>query len=490
MTFKPSPYQQNVFNFISNGSGHAVIEAVAGSGKTTTIVQALEMKPANKSVLFLAFNKSVVDELKTKVPRHVEVSTYHSIGFRALRFTLRGRRINVDNKKSEKILKTLTFASPQEFGMYANHIKKLVSLAKSHGIGAIANPMSLDEIAQHHDLFNWYPDELDFSKLKEYVETVLSKSRDQRNIIDFDDMIYMASALQCNFKRYDYVFIDEAQDTSGVQKELLPKMLRYRTGRLIAVGDSRQAIYGFRGADSSSMAAIAELFDASKLPLSICYRCAKSIVQEAQKVNDQILPFEKNGQGKVSYKDNYQPSDFSNKDAILCRNAAPLVAMAFSLINKGIQPNVLGRDIGKGLVALCNKWKRITSVNALIDKLDSTYIIAADKCNGDQSKIQSLSDQIECIKIFAGECPDNRVSTLVSIINNFFSETPDNRITLCTVHKSKGLEWHKVYILDPDKFNPSWVKLEWQQVQESNIEYVAITRAKEELIYIDSDCWA
>ena len=105
MTFKPSPYQQNVFNFISNGSGHAVIEAVAGSGKTTTIVQALEMIPANKSVLFLAFNKSVVDELKTKVPRHVEVSTYHSTGFRALRFTLRGRRINVDIKSLKRYLK-------------------------------------------------------------------------------------------------------------------------------------------------------------------------------------------------------------------------------------------------------------------------------------------------------------------------------------------------------------------------------------------------
>ena len=108
-TFQPSPYQQNVFNFIANGYGNAVIEAVAGSGKTTTIIQALNLLPQNASVLFLAFNKSVVTELKTKVPRHVEVSTYHSVGFRAFRYVLRGRRINVDNNKVNNILRTPSY---------------------------------------------------------------------------------------------------------------------------------------------------------------------------------------------------------------------------------------------------------------------------------------------------------------------------------------------------------------------------------------------
>ena len=117
------------------------------------------------------------------------------------------------------------------------------------------------------------------------------------------------------------------------------------------------------------------------------------------------------------------------------------------------------------------------------------YTNAVSKANNDESKVTALADQIETISIFAEQCPDNRVSTLVSIINNFFSETPDNRITLCSVHKSKGLEWHKVYLLDPDKFQPSWVRMEWQQVQERNIEYVAITRAIDELVYIDSNCW-
>ena len=488
MSFKPSPYQQNVFNFIKNGRGNAVVEAVAGSGKTTTIIKSLSFIPRGKSVLFLAFNKSVVNELKTKVPSHVEVSTYHSVGFRAIRFALRGRRVNIDNDKTYQNIKQINFKDKQDFITYANPIKQLVSLAKSYGVGVLDNALSLDEIAEHHDLFNRYPEELNFNKLKEYVETILSKGRNQTSSIDFDDMIYMPMVLNASFKRYDYVFIDEAQDTSHVQRFLLSKMLKYN-GRLVAVGDSSQAIYGFRGADSNSMNAIKEDFNATSLPLSISYRCAKAIVTKAQTVNDQILPFEKNPEGKVRFQATYQPSDFGSKDAILCRNTAPLIAMAFSLIRNGISPNVLGRDIGKGLVSLVTKWKSIKTTDELLDKLGSIYIKATEKNNNDETKVMGLSDQIECIKIFASEMPDNRVSTLVSIINNFFSETPDNRITLCSVHKSKGLEWHKVYLLDPDKFQPSWVRMEWQQVQERNIEYVAITRAIDELVYIDSNCW-
>ena len=491
MSFSPSPYQQNVFNFIKNGRGNAVVEAVAGSGKTTTIVKSLSMINRNSSVLFLAFNKTVVEELRSKVPRHVEVATYHSVGFRSLRYSLRGRRINIDNNKTFKFIKDIPFKDKNEFGLYCNSIKQLVSLAKSHGYGVLDDAMNLDQIVEHHDLFSRYPEELNFDKLKEYVETILSKCKKQTNIIDFDDMIFMPMVLNTSFKRYDYVFIDEAQDTSHVQRNLLTKMLKYR-GRLIAVGDSKQAIYGFRGADSGSMDAIKREFSAKSLPLSISYRCAKSIVARAQTVNSQILPFDGNPEGSVTNLNTYNPSDFKPEDAILCRNTAPLVNMAFALIRKGVSPNVLGRDIGKGLISLCQKWKTITKIDALLDKLDSSYINAESKCNGDESKLVNFADQIACIKIFSNNVPsgDNSVSTLVSIIDNFFGDCQDNRITLCTVYKSKGLEWHKVYLLDPEKFNPAWVSMPWQIVQEQNIEYVAITRAIDELVYITSDKWA
>jgi len=57
--FEPSPYQKAIFDFVATGTGSAVIEAVAGSGKTTTIVESLNLIPKTKQVLFLAFNKAI-----------------------------------------------------------------------------------------------------------------------------------------------------------------------------------------------------------------------------------------------------------------------------------------------------------------------------------------------------------------------------------------------------------------------------------------------
>ena len=81
-TFIPSKYQKAVYIYIQKGKGNAVIDAVAGSGKSTTIVNALKLIPNNKRVLFLAFNKAIVEELKIKVGNlnNVDIKTLHSLG--------------------------------------------------------------------------------------------------------------------------------------------------------------------------------------------------------------------------------------------------------------------------------------------------------------------------------------------------------------------------------------------------------------------------
>ena len=98
MSFKPSIYQQAVFNFIANCNGNAVIQAVAGSGKTPTIIQSLNLIPTNKRILMLAFNKSIANELKEKVPFHFELVSFDPSGFASLRNSIRGR-IQVKSNK-------------------------------------------------------------------------------------------------------------------------------------------------------------------------------------------------------------------------------------------------------------------------------------------------------------------------------------------------------------------------------------------------------
>ena len=70
-----------------------------------------------------------------------------------------------------------------------------------------------------------------------------------------------------------------------------------------------------------------------------------------------------------------------------------------------------------------------------------------------------------------------------------FGDTKDGEkarvLTLSTIHKSKGREWDRVFILGRTRYLPSpWARKEWQQLQEKNLEYVALTRAKDTLVDI------
>ena len=105
--FTPSPYQEKIFDFIVHGNGNAVISAKAGSGKTSTCVTAIKLiKPKNK-VMFLAFNKSIAEELSQKLKDYpnVEVRTSHSLGFAIIRKNVEGE-VELDEFKYRRYVKS------------------------------------------------------------------------------------------------------------------------------------------------------------------------------------------------------------------------------------------------------------------------------------------------------------------------------------------------------------------------------------------------
>ncbi len=81
--FIPSIYQQKIFDFVQHGTGNAVVRARAGSAKTTTMVAAMKLIPRTERCLFIAFNKSIVEELSKKLEGYTNctVKTVHSLGF-------------------------------------------------------------------------------------------------------------------------------------------------------------------------------------------------------------------------------------------------------------------------------------------------------------------------------------------------------------------------------------------------------------------------
>jgi DNA helicase-2/ATP-dependent DNA helicase PcrA len=488
----PSSFQNAIFEAIKDDSfGNMIISAVAGSGKTTTIVKALSMIPSTKKVIMLAFNKKIAEELNNRVDLpNVQIKTFHAIGLQVCRNLCRNP--HVDGNKLRNIIQHYAeYFGIDTFNVRGwNSLGKIISIGKNSGIGSIYpnEDQSWIDIINHHDIFRDEEPELEI--IIPALIKCLNKNNSIHNIIDFDDMVYFPILFNLPFPKYDWVFADEVQDASEINRKSLKNLLK-SDGRLCVVGDPHQAIYGFRGADSDSMNLLMEDFGCKELPLSVSYRCARRIVEEAQTVVSHIIPSDHAEIGAVSSVKEYSTDNFmsSKTSAVICRNTAPLVKMTYSFISRGIPAIMLGRDIGKGIITLIKTFK-CKDVRGLAEKLDVWKNKMLDKSKDDEKLADQIMDKYECVSIFIKNTSETLTASLISEIERFFSDDAESgKITLSTIHKSKGLEWDKVFILDREKFYPKWATRAWMKEQEKNIHYVALTRPKNELIYIASDCW-
>jgi superfamily I DNA/RNA helicase len=292
--------------------------------------------------------------------------------------------------------------------------------------------------------------------------------------------------------------MDEAQDTNICRKLLIPRLLK-DGGRVIIIGDEGQAIYGFTGAENDSMGLLKEMFNASSLPLSTCYRCGKNIIAEAKKFFPDIEAYEGNGEGYVGsitydqFVKDIPLHTFGKNDGIICRNNAPNVALAFALIRQGVGCRIEGREIGNDLKKLVRKWKTVTNLEEFTEKLVEFFGKEFEKAKF--AKLQMLEDKLDTMIILIDRCQSlgqNDLGSLEKLITDMFSDSTDANlpdiVTLSSIHKAKGLEWNRVFWLGDSQFSPSkYATQDWMQVQEENLRYVACTRAMNELIHI-TDC--
>lgn len=476
-----SKYQLAIFEFILNGIGSAIIEAVAGSGKTTTIVEAYQyVMKMGKSAIFLAFNKAIADELGK---RGLNARTFHSLGFKVVMDFKKATRVTAD--KNWKLINANFSDSDNK--MYGAFCNKLVGLAKQSGIGCLIDDTTKNwmDLVDHHDLslesVNANVD--DGIKLAQK----LLKLANDSNMIDYDDMLYFVVKYDLNLPKFDFVFVDEAQDTNAIQRAILKKLMKSTT-RIIAVGDPAQAIYGFRGADSDSLELIAKEFNCTKLPLTVSYRCPKSVVAYAQQWVTHIEHADNAPEGTVTHLGaKWDVADFTATDLVVCRTTKPIVALGYKMLKNRKPVHIMGRDIGEGLKSLIKRMNP-QGISGLIEKLsvwtEREVTKARDAKNeAKAANIQDKTDAVLCI--IAGMEENNRtVPALVSIIDNLFADKA-NCTTLATIHKAKGLEAKRVFWLNRSKCPSNWAKQPWQQQQEVNLMYVATTRAMETLVTIE-----
>lgn len=497
----PSPEQQNFLDWVQNGSGSGVLEAVAGAGKTTTLVKGVALM---KGTVFIgAYNKKIAEEIKGKLAKngvtHAKAGTFHSAGFSAL---WRGNKdIVVDEDKVHKIVKSVIEPnSDYDIPEFRTAICKLVSLAKQTGfyIGSMiptVQPRYWVELVKRYDVAESLPDDGFYEQyLGKFADQVLRISNADYDTVDFDDMIYLALLRNTRLFQNDWVLIDEAQDTNAIRRELAKRMLK-RGGRMVAVGDPHQAIYGFTGADSESLNTIKNMFGAETLHLSVSFRCPRSVVATANEYVSHIKPAETAPEGKVlemRYREMVQAAQPG--DAVICRFNAPLIDLCFKLIREGKPAKIEGRSIGEGLVALVSKWK-LRTINELDARLKIWNEKEMKKMTGgdkpDEAKIARHQDKFDTVVVLidrAREKGYTRLDELKEMVRDMFADVgaSSSLIVLCSVHRSKGLEWPRVFILGRKELMPSTrVSQEWQMQQEINLCYVAVTRAQETLV----DVW-
>lgn len=487
MAFVPSKYQKAVYTYIQKGKGNAVIDAVAGSGKSTTIVNALKLIPENKRVLFLAFNKAIVEELKIKVGNlnNVDIKTLHSLGasatMRALNSKLQMDKYTswVNHGIKYSSLAPKTELQPEQISTWKQNILKLIDLGR---VNLVKGEKELEELAWKHNI------DLEDNEVEIAIKGINWGERETQ-FIDFTDMIYFPNVKQIRMFQYDWVFIDECQDLNAAQRNLFLKCLK-PNGRFVAVGDPRQAIYGFAGADVESFNLLKKIPHTVKLPLSVCYRCDSDIISMAKDIVPQIEARDGAPSGVVSRES--VMADVQDGDMILCRVSAPLVKLCMQYIGRGVKAYVKGKDIGTNLINMIKKTNR-KQIKDVIERLERELsrivgkMVAKQGCNEAEAKesemYKSYEDKLKAIEVLSEGLVTSQ--ELIDRIEMIFSDDNKNGICLSTIHKSKGLESDRVFIICEDKLYLKYcMQVPWMAEQERNLVYVAITRAKHFLGYI------
>ena len=464
---QPTTEQTAIYTSIKDGESISA-NAVAGSGKSTTMKEAITYSPHPFGVI-LVFNKANAESLNAKKLRpNYEAKTLNGLGHKIWADQL-GRRLTVNANKSKDLLneflqKDNTKLSPDDFMA----VIKLVSIAKAMAISPGTHNKPEPDFNQWENAAAERDIESDqFLDLSPIATQVLKASTNLawNGYIDFDDQLYMPVMFDARFPKIPFVGVDEAQDLSTLQHEMVARL---KFQQLMVVGDPHQAIYAFRGASSSSFHELTERFNLTPKTLSVSFRCPHVIGKEVRPYASHFQCFETNRQGTLRVLDRDDPTPDSG--TYIARYNAPLITQAFTFIRRGIPVNYLGRDFLAGIRALNKKYPTLHELEQwLKKKLNESKTDGAKDRAKDQ--YSSLATLYEAARIQA--------TTVDKLLEQMmFSAKLGNAITLATVHKFKGMEDKQVTFLGGAGHLDSLD----QPGQEANINYVALTRAIDTMI--------
>lgn len=482
--FTPSVDQEKIREEITTGQRSIIINAVAGSGKTTTLLWLAKLINSQDSI-FLAFNKSIQREIEKKLSDSRMISkTIHSLGYSRLLKELQARPQTDHNKYktiSERIFR-------------GNRC-----IQERHRL----SPDLKDELKELQENVENYRTQCLQETSREILEIIKAGEELARieKLIDFTDMLWLPYLWNLPACKFSWIFLDECQDLSPLQ---LNSVLAHKdeTTRFVSCGDPRQSIYLFAGADSNSFYRVKQETNAIELPLSTCYRCPVEILDLAREIVQQIEPKEGAIAGEIN---RFRPGKIGEnlekevETLILSRKNGVLFQEFFRLLANGHRVKIAGNDIAKSLISLVsavesrnNKPDRFAeNLEEYIDSQICKLRDKADKKPEKTSEIEQLIDNLRDKQSAMITITKSISFSSLGILKEKIKEICDIKdesikTTLSSIHRAKGLEANTVFILDYCSLPMKWKKQTAEQaIQETNLKYVALTRTKEKLFLVD-----
>lgn len=478
--------QNEIIQVYESTNKNIQVCAGPGAGKSFILKELAKRTPKGRKVLFMAFNKSIAEELKEKLPETTECSTYHSKGLRLLLKNFNFKPNIDENKCFKMIMKHFNLIDISEDRkmqfVYAFNLQTIWDQLRTKLTPTEEFELSIKDICTEKDIDydERMIDDLLYIKELWLKDAKRINSKDTFNL-DFVDMIYLPIILidPLMFPKYDVVFIDEQQDSNPLQKQFILNSLK-RNGRFVCVGDKKQLIYHFQSSDIDVFESFGQMRNTISLPLSVTFRCAKKIVEEANKVfpeGTQPSPSAEDGIVRQGKLDEAQSGDF-----VLCRNNLPLIQAFIKFLSQGKKCYILGTDYGEQIARLIEDCNSIAS-------LDNKLQIKKDKLkekgyNNNQIKNNpsyiALEEKVKIVKLLCEKF--YTFNDLKTRISEIFKEK-GRGIVLSTIHKSKGLETDRVFFLNENLIPSEHAITEKALYAERCLRFVAVTRAKKELIY-------
>ena len=464
----PTDEQLNILTLATTTNDNLMLNALAGCGKTSTL-EMIENAVETRPILYLVFNARNAKEAEKRMLSTTTVRTFNSLGHRVWAKT-QGVNLTLNPRKTQDILREIIKTVKSKDAVSAMwdsywEVVNGVAMAKALGYvpdGKYPNAKRLITQGAFHASLDERPDDL----TGDLIDAVLVKSiaSAYQGFIDYNDQIYMPALFGGTFPQFPLVLVDEYQDQNPTNHAMLDRLVKKR---LMGVGDPWQNIYAFRGAKQNGMAEAVAKFSMTPCDLSTSFRCPQAIV-EAARWRVPHFKWIKPG-GHYATLTQLDSRDIDDNSTIICRNNAPLFRTAMLLLISGRAVSVAGSDIGPKLIAIMRKlggegMSRSATLSAIADW-------EARKLEAESS---SATDMAECMRVFAKH--GDSLGQAISYAEHLFAQK--GSIRLLTGHKSKGLEFPRVYHLDPHLCR--------DDEQDQNLRYVIQTRSADTAFEINS----